>query len=58
MEEARALATPFLNFPQGIVRGALFGLGLNADVGAEIAGVGLPSVVFVIKKIQEDGKLG
>lgn len=56
MEEARALAAPFLNFPQGVVRGSLKALGLDSEVGAEVAGVGLPSVVFVVRKTQEEGK--
>lgn len=50
MEEARALAAPFLNFPQGVVRGALMALGLDAEVAAEVAGPGLPGVTFLVRK--------
>lgn len=51
MEEARARAAPFLHFPAGVVRGALKALGLEAEVGCEVAGIGLPAAVVMVRML-------
>lgn len=56
MEEARRLAAPFLHFPAGVVRGALKGSGMHCEVEAEVAGVGLPGVVFVVRRVEGEEK--
>lgn len=48
-EEARRRATPFLYFPAGLIRGALSGLGMDANVTGEIAPLGLPGAVFQVR---------
>lgn len=48
-DEATRRASLFLFFPAGLVRGALSALGVEASVNAEVAGVGLPGVVFTIR---------
>jgi len=42
-------AAPFLQFPAGVVGGALAGMGLDASVVAEIAPTGVPGVLFTIR---------
>lgn len=50
VEEATKQAQAFLAYPVGVVRGALAGLGVEAEVRAEVAGgTGLPSVVVTVK---------
>ena len=36
-------------FPTGLIRGALAGLNIEANVSAEIAPAGLPGVIFQIR---------
>lgn len=51
MEEARAKAAPFLHFPAGVVRGALKAFGLAAEVGCEVASIGLPAAVVMVRML-------
>lgn len=50
IEEATKQAHAFLAFPVGVVRGALAGLGIEAEVQAEVAqGTGLPGVTVTVR---------
>lgn len=49
--KANTCVGQFLFFPSGLVRGALSGLGIDAQVQAEVAGSGLPGAVFQIKTV-------
>ena len=49
VEEATKQAQAFLAFPVGVVRGALSGLGVDAEVRAEVQAGGLPGVIVTIK---------
>ncbi|KAB8349462.1 hypothetical protein FH972_023489 [Carpinus fangiana] len=48
-EEARKRAVPFLQFPAGLLRGALSGLGMEAGVSVEVQAGGVPGVIVTIK---------
>ena len=49
LEEATKQAQAFLAFPVGVVRGALAGLGAEAEVKAEVAAGGLPGVIVTVR---------
>lgn len=48
-EEARRRAVPFLQFPTGLVRGALSGLGMETQISVEVQGGGVPGVIVTVK---------
>ncbi|EWC45105.1 hypothetical protein DRE_06244 [Drechslerella stenobrocha 248] len=47
-----AKAAPFLQFPCGVIRGALSAMGVNAQVTAETPG--LPGAVFQITTVNKN----
>lgn len=56
-EEAKRRVVPFLQFPAGMVRGALSGLGVEAAVTVEVASGGVPGVVVTIKVLGRVGQV-
>ena len=50
LEDATKQAQTFLAYPSGVIRGALAGLGIEAEVRAEVApATGLPGVVVTVR---------